>query len=231
MSNSIAHLTVAHRILQTLPGLVTRPSAYYLGTLAPDTIGSKPGCTRDDKKRVHLRDGIRDADWLNRDKMQLFDDRIQTFVLGHIRNASLSAEQRDFNTGYLVHLLTDKWNHKTIRQTMLKIANDRGVQETDREFFYMMTNDLEALDQYLLTSQPQVKGLFADTVCIPVQYSLPGYIETAYIEGSIHWWQNHYLPGIQSRSLLYITEDEIDAFVALAAKEIVKELTPLILSN
>ena len=231
MSNTIAHLMIAQTVLAAVPTLSGYHHAFFLGSLAPDTIGSKPGCTRDDKKRVHLREGIRDADWLNEDKMQLFDARVHRFVREHIQNPSLSAEQKDFNTGYLVHLLTDKWNHKTIRQTMLKIANDRGVQETDREFFYMMTNDLEALDHYLLTSQPQIKELFTDTVCTPVQHSLPGYIEAAYIESSIQWWQNHYLPGIQRRSLLYITEHDIDDFVTTAAAEISKEIHGLLLTE
>lgn len=228
MSNSIAHIMVAHEIIHSVPALVQYPQAYYLGALAPDTIGSKRDCTRDDKKRVHLRDGIRDADWLNEDKMLLFDDRVRQFVRAHIQDPSLSAEQRDFNTGYLVHLLTDKWNHKTIRQTTLKIANQRGIQENDREFFHMMTNDLEALDQYLFCAHPSLNALFTETIRTPVQYCLPGYIEKEYIEGSINWWKIHYLPGIQRRKLLYITEADIDAFTMLAAREITEELAQLL---
>ena len=55
MSNTIAHLAVAAEILKLNPLLIKNKSAYYLGAIAPDTIGSKPNVTRNDKKIVHLR--------------------------------------------------------------------------------------------------------------------------------------------------------------------------------
>lgn len=228
MSNTIAHLAVAKEVLSSAANLVVSARDFYLGSLAPDTIGSKPDCTRDDKKRVHLREGIRDADWLSSEKMQLFDDRIRQFVHEQIQDPSHSAEQRDFNTGYLVHLLTDKWNHKTIRQTMLKIANQHGVQENDREFFHMMVNDLEALDHYLLCRDPNLRPLFFSVIDNPRICGLAGYIEPDYLKVSILWWKNRYLPGIESRKLLYITEGMITEFVSVAAKEISAELNALI---
>lgn len=227
MSNTIAHLAVAREILLQSPALVTDAHAYYLGTLAPDTISSKPGCLREDKKYVHLRQDIRDADWLTEEKMSLFQSRIAEFAENHIQNNPDSA-RRDFAVGYLVHLLTDKWNHKTIRQQMLRIANGVGVQETDRAFFHMMTNDLEALDQYLLTRNPQLRQLFADLTGTPVTVSLPGYIETEYLQASIQWWQTTYLPNIQARKLLYISTPDIDTFVELSSREILRELLPLL---
>ena len=198
MSNTIAHLAVADRILKEHPTLVHNVAAFYLGSVAPDTIGSKVGCSRDDKKRVHSRDGIRDAEWLNDEKMGLFKNRIQNFVDEYISN--FDGSQRDFNIGYLVHLLTDEWNHRTIRQTMLRKANAMNVLESDREFFYMMTNDLEALDNYLLNSNEEIREILARLLSQGAQYALTGFIEKEYIEGSIQWWSNSYLVNIkQSR--------------------------------
>lgn len=226
MSNTIAHLTVANKILKACPNLVNDTKAFYLGIVAPDTIGSKENCAREDKKLVHLREGIRDAEWLNEDKMSIFQNRIHDFVEEHIHGAKES--QRDFNMGYLVHLLTDEWNHKTIRQTMLKIANAQNVLESDREFFFMMVNDLEALDHFLLESDDEIAEILSQILDEEVKYSLPGFIEKEYIEGSIWWWKNTYLDGIRQRQLKYITEEDITEFVDVATRGILEELEQLL---
>ena len=227
MSNSVAHIAVARELLFQTPGLVTDSHAYYLGSVAPDTISSKPGCLREDKKRVHLRGDIRDADWLTAEKMAVFQSRVEEFVRLYIRNAP-EGRHRDFAVGYLVHLLTDKWNHKTIRQKMLKLANADGILESHREFYHWMVNDLEALDHHLLRQNPELSRLFIRLMDGSVTCSLPGYIEKEYIESSLHWWKHQYLPVIENRTLLHITETDIDEFIALAAKEIASELKQLL---
>lgn len=226
MSNTVAHLAVANRILQSWPELAEDAQAYYLGCVAPDTIGSKPGCTREDKKRVHLRQDIRDAQWLEQEQMALFHSRLGSFVEEYI--ASTQGSQRDFNIGYLVHLLTDEWNHRTIRQTLLKQAVARGVAESDREFFYMVTNDLEALDHYLLTTDTKLGEILEGLLGREAEYALPGWIEKEYIRGSIQWWKNSYLPNIGKRQLKYITREDIDGFVETAAKEVASRLKELL---
>ena len=226
MSNTIAHLAVANRILKECPTLVQDVDAFYLGSVAPDTIGSKVDCSREDKKRVHLRDGIRDAEWLNDEKMCIFKDSIRHFAGEHISKEIGS--RRDFNIGYLVHLLTDEWNHRTIRQTMLKKANEISVLESDRGFFYMMTNDLEALDNYLLNNNEEVDNIIANLLKQEVQHDLKGFIEKEYIERSIQWWSNSYLVNITQRELKYISETDIEDFIDVATKEILAEIGALL---
>ncbi len=226
MSNTVAHLAVAREILKAHPALIQTPRAFYLGCIAPDAIASKPGCTREDKKRVHLRSGIRDAEWLDAPQMTVFKQRVHDFVEQHIQNAEGS--QRDFNIGYLVHLLTDEWNHRTLRQTMLGIADALKVSQSDREFFYMMTNDLEALDADLLNHNTEVAEIFHQLLSEKVQYDLPGYVEKAHIEGSIAWWKDAYLKSIYNRKLRYISARDMDVFVCLAAEKIAAELAQLL---
>lgn len=228
MSNTIAHLAVAQKILINKPDLAENRNAFFLGSIAPDTIGSKPGCTRSDKKSVHLRDDIPDADWLSDEKMLIFNARIQQFTAQFINCDPIPYGHRDFNTGYLVHLLTDKWNHKTIRQKMLQIANASGIQESDRSFYNMVMNDLEALDNYLFRNHSEIRNLFAELTGNPIKYDLPGFIERAYIERSVDWWKNQYLPNIEKRKLMHISESDINEFVNLAAAGISKELELLI---
>ncbi len=223
MSNTIAHLAVAKEILEKKPGLVQNQRAYYLGILAPDTITSKPDAIKEDKKRVHLRENIRDAQWLEPDQMAIFMDRVQEFVKVHIADEP-DANQRDFNIGYLVHLLTDKCNHGTIRQKMLKKAAERGIVSSDREFYNMCVNDLEALDAYLLERRPELGELFGELRNQEVDFGLHGWIEKEYIEGSMWWWTNKYLPGIQERKLLYIDTEDIEGFITYSAGKIIGEL-------
>lgn len=223
MSNTIAHLAVARELLKKCPNLVYNERAYYLGILAPDTISGKPDSKREDKKKVHLREDIPDAKWLEPEFMKLFTERVQAFVRENIENES-SADQRDFNIGYLVHLLTDKCNHGTIRQKLLKKAMERGFVSSDREFYYMCVNDLEALDSYLLESYPELGDLFSELTNKEVDYCLPGWIEKQYMENSMWWWNNHYLPGIKERELLYIATEDIEEFITYAVSRISEEL-------
>lgn len=224
MSNTIAHLAVAKKILSKNITMIDNPYAFFLGTIAPDTISSKPNYTRGDKKMVHLRDEIADTEWLDNQKMKIFDQRISDFIILHICDSSLQKGQRDFNIGYLVHLLTDKYNHKTVRQSLLKIAKENGIIETDREFFNMCVNDLEALDNYLLNKYTDIGELFLGLIESPVEFCLDGYIEKEYIKKSFDWWQTEYLSSISNRKLKYISETDIDNFIENASDNIISEL-------
>ena len=86
MSNTLAHLAVANEILKLNNDLIKNEYAYYLGAVAPDTIGSKLDVTRNDKKVVHLREDISDIDWLNDECMELFNFRVVNFVNEYINN-------------------------------------------------------------------------------------------------------------------------------------------------
>lgn len=227
MSNTIAHLAVAKELLEKKMDLVQNRRAYYLGILAPDTITSKPDAIKEDKKRVHLRENIRDAQWLEPDQMAIFMDRIHEFVQVHIIDEK-EVTQRDFNIGYLVHLLTDKCNHGTIRQKLLKKAAERGIVSSDREFYHMCVNDLEALDAYLLEKHPELDELFEELRNKEVDLGLQGWIEKEYIDGSMWWWTNKYLPGIKERKLLYIETDDIEQFITYSTEKIIEELGNLL---
>ncbi len=223
MSNTIAHIMVAKKILEKNKNCIENMEAYYLGSIAPDTISSKENASREDKKIVHLRQGISDLDWLKAEQMGLFNERITSFIYKYIvleKNES----QKSFNIGYLVHLLTDKWNHKTIRQIMLKYANTINVMEKDKAFFEMMISDLGALDKYLLDTYSDVKDIFNHICNNEIKYSLNDYIEKEYIVKSIDWWINVYIPQLKWLSLKYLQISDIEYFITKSSDEISKEL-------
>lgn len=225
MANTIAHIVVASLIIKEYPLLVNDKNAYFLGTVAPDTIASKDNYTKIDKKYVHLRKDIRDKNWLNTDEYSLFKKRIYQFVDKYINNTN--GLQKDFNIGYLVHLLVDEMNHRTIRKKMIKILEPLNIKEEDKEFYYCMINDLEALDNYLIENK-NITNTLNDIFSLDISFPLNEYIEKEYIIRSINWWKKDYLHSIKDKELKYISILDIEDFIIESKEKIIIELKSLI---
>ena len=223
MANTLAHLAIAQKILAARPQMVKYTDSFYMGTIAPDSIESKEGAVRDDKKLVHLRLGITDMEWLQPEKMAIFDRRLEDFISYFIYKES-EPRQRDFCIGYLVHLITDKINHGTMRLRILRALEKQGYEDGKWPFILKVLNELETLDNYLLKSRPETKELFYHLMELPVEHYLPGMIEKAYLEKSLDWWKEHYIPQIAGRKAEIVQLHEIDDFVSLAADRIIKQL-------
>ena len=101
MANTIAHLAVARELIKKCPSLIHNERAYYLGTLAPDTIGGKPDYKREDKKRVHLREDIPDTRWLEPELLYLTTEDMEEFVAYSVGKI---AEELNVVTGHLILL-------------------------------------------------------------------------------------------------------------------------------
>ena len=223
MANTIAHLAVARKVLEAKPQIVSLKYNYYLGTIAPDAIESKAGALRDDKKLVHLRMGISDKDWLKPDKMRIFDRRLDEFIRESILEED-DVHHRDFSIGYLVHLLTDKYNHATIRQRILREFDSEG----DKNLIPVFVNELEALDCYLIRGTPELSALFYTIMELPVVNCMPGYIEAEYLEKSLKWWKAQYIPQIATRKSKILQNHEIDEFISGATEYILEELDKIL---
>ena len=223
MANTIAHLAVAQKVLEAKPELVSLKFNYYLGTIAPDAIDSKVGAMRDDKKKVHLRTGISDKEWLKPEKMLIFDLRLDKFIKESIIEED-DEHHRDFSVGYLVHLLTDKYNHATIRQRILREFDSEG----DKSLIPTFVNELEAMDCYLIRGTPELSALFYTIMELPIINCMPGYIEAEYLEKSLKWWKYQYIPQIATREPKILQYREIDEFISGATDYILKELEKII---
>lgn len=223
MANTIAHLAVAQKVLEAKPELVSLKFNYYLGTIAPDAIDSKVGAMRDDKKKVHLRTGISDKEWLKPEKMLIFDLRLEKFIKESIIEED-DEHHRDFSVGYLVHLLTDKYNHATIRQRILREFDSDG----DKSLIPTFVNELEAMDCYLIRGTPELSALFYTIMELPIINCMPGYIEAEYLEKSLKWWKYQYIPQIATREPKILQYREIDEFISGATDYILKELEKII---
>lgn len=226
MANTLAHLLIAQKVLDLYPELVQNKNSYLFGSIAPDTIFSKQNAKKEDKKEVHLRDGIRDSEWLNEDKMIIFNDRINDFIKTNI--TPFNDSKFDFNIGYLVHLLTDEMNHRSIRQIMLRKVNKDGIKENDLEFFNLMVNDLEALDYFLLNNYAILNPLLEIILNCEVPENTNDLIKKEYIQNSVLWIKKHYLEAIKIRKLKYLSYLDIMDFIENASKAIVFKIKTML---
>jgi len=219
-------VAVAQEIRRRRPDLVEHTVSYLIGNIGPDSIESKAGAVRDDKKLVHLRLGITDMEWLRPEKMAIFDRRLEDFFSYFICRET-EPRQRDFCIGYLVHLITDKINHGSMRLRILRALEKQGYEDGKWPFILKVLNELEALDYYLLKSRPETAALFYRLMELPVEHYLPGMIEKAYLEKSLVWWKDQYIPQIAGRKAEIVEMHEIDDFVELAAERIIEILDTL----
>ena len=213
MANTLAHLALAQEILRRRPGLVEYTDSFFIGNIAPDSIESKAGAVRDDKKLVHLRLGITDMEWLQPEKMQIFDRRLDDFVSYFIYKET-EPRQRDFCG--------------TMRLRILRALEKQGYEDGKWPFILKVLNELEALDNYLLHSRPETAELFYRLMQQPVEHYLPGMIEKEYIEKSLVWWKEQYIPQIAGRCAEIVEMHEIDDFVSRACDTILRELESII---
>ena len=70
MAGVIVHLAVADSTFERLG--VENTAEYYTGNIAPDCIHSRKNYEREMKKHTHLRDGIRDWDFVLPENQKIF---------------------------------------------------------------------------------------------------------------------------------------------------------------
>lgn len=223
MAGTIAHLVIADKVLNKINknnGFDT--IAYYIGAIAPDTIKSKKNYTRSDMKYTHLREGIRDKDWLMTKNHLEFQRRVKRFIETYLRNKEKT--DFEFNLGYFIHLLTDEYNHKTIRQVVLKCANERCVIESDKEFYHMMVHELDSMDHYLLRNNPNIPNILKYMFNYEKELN-NDYISHDIIERSFDWIQSDHLPSMYKKHPKYLSYEIINDFIREITEVIAEKIT------
>ncbi|XMB87223.1 hypothetical protein RJG79_05320 [Mycoplasmatota bacterium WC44] len=221
MAGTIAHLVIADKVLNKFKDNIGFDTiAYYIGAIAPDSIKSKRDYTRNDMKYTHLREGIRDKDWLKTKNQVEFQRRVKRFMGTYLINKD--KVDFEFNLGYFIHLLTDEYNHKTIRQLVLKCANKRCVTELDKEFYHMMVHELDSMDQYLLRNNPNIPNILKQMFNYEEELNNE-YISHDIIERSFDWIRSEHLPSMYNKHPKYLSYEIINDFI--------REVTEIILET
>ncbi len=147
----------------------------------------------------------------------------EAFFDRYIKDQS-SDSRYHFYLGYYVHLLTDKlWSSYVYEPTAMKYQ-DR--LEQDSGFIWVIKEDWYDLDARYLREHPDFRTfrIFEGIRAFPNIY-LDYYSETA-IEKRIQYIANFYrtYEGDLDREYQYLSEEQMDAFVAHAVEEIRKDL-------
>lgn len=111
----MVHLSVAHRLADTLPEPLDL-GAFYLGNIAPDAIHMREGTTRDDKQYTHFYPEQEDN----------YTGRLQKFYGDYISERK-SEGWTSFVTGYFMHVMTDYYWFRSVYP-----AFEEQVREQDQ---------------------------------------------------------------------------------------------------
>ncbi|MGN1480644.1 hypothetical protein, partial [Porcipelethomonas sp.] len=207
MAGVIVHLAIADTTYKGLK--IADLSQYYTGNIAPDCIHSRKNYQREMKKHTHLRDSIRDWEFILPENQRLFHERMNEFVSKYCREE----ENHDLYLGYLVHLITDEMFMKTIRLECAEEAEKIGILQTDKRFFEFMMREVNGADS--ITAH---KFKFSND---PVRLLMDGqgigikdYIKPEEIIDSEQWIIDNFFSGHDNfESPVYLSFERIMKFI------------------
>jgi len=197
----MVHLAVVMAMAEHDPSLA-EPQR-LLGSLAPDAIHMRPGWTREDKVRVHLR---------------RYDDTLNPAVGMLLQQDSAAPQaQRDLAEGYAIHLLTDwLWLNDVVAE--LRSALGPVPLDALRAVYYA---DLDPLDAWLHRTKAWRAGVW-QALETAQALDLPDLVTAEEIDGWRHrtlaWFDQR--AGESTEDGRYVTRKRVETFVARAGREI-----------
>lgn len=222
MSGIVSHIAVGELILGKAGEKIKDPEAFVVGNIAPDAVHSRENYKREMKKISHLRQGIVDSTFLQKDNLKLFHDRLEDFV------KSFCVKTRadyDFMCGYAAHLVTDELFIRTVRQEYVGKMEKIGVYQDDIEFFYKITRDMNGTDYIIAKKYPFKTDpvLFLEK---PEHFEVDGFVRVNEINLTMKWIAENYFEGENRfKSPVYLTYEEVCEFIDNSSEEVYKWLS------
>ncbi len=213
MPGTIIHLLIAKKLKEYYP--IDDYSMFVAGSIAPDAIHAKPDYIRDDKRRSHLRLGIRDAHFHLEDKLSLFKSRVQEFKNNHLSKG-------DLYLGYLCHVMADELFILSVRREYTNIRSAEGLHFESSDFYKPMIREMEEMDKIMyIRHDLDLEKELLESVS---NYEVEGYIPTDYLDASRAWVIDHKLKTHKTSFTKYITEERIEAFIDQTVETLVARL-------
>lgn len=201
----MVHLAVADLLVQNGFLMPEDPSAYYLGSIAPDAIHMRENPQKDAKQISHLN--ARDPENIG---------NIAAFIRDFPRYEAGGASY-DFLLGYAVHLLTDVyWKEGFFNGFCSRYEADPQPAQDRSAAYY---NDTDVADISLYNTLPRRKELWA-LLRAARGCDLPGLVSGEEVDRwnarTLDWYDvpRSYLP------VRYATEASIRDYIQLAAGKI-----------
>lgn len=211
MGGTITHLVIADKILKRLPsGIIADAGMFYAGSLAPDAIHARHGYVRAMKKHTHMRDDIRDSDFLLPHNRELFHERIDSFIQ---LNSNWNGGMLDVYKGYITHLLSDEIFVMTARQKLVEQVAEEGIGQHDREFIIRFAHDIHNNDLILAQSYPEMKKIKKSIESVG-DFEVKDYLTSDELKNSRHWVKRNFLENTgKPDKPVYITPQDIENYI------------------
>ena len=194
----MVHLATARLACGPL-GIRDQP-AYYLGSIAPDGIHMREGCTPQDKDRSHL--GTRSSH--------------DPAPVGGFLKRLPEFENRDYALGYAVHILTDVfWITGLMRDFERSYYADPAPALDRRAAYYSDTDQLDLLLYRTLPGRAELWRELEGAKGVDLPGLLPGKAACLWKERTLSWYENL---GEYPEPVRYLTEGELRAFLPEAAE-------------
>lgn len=224
MAGAITHIAIADKIIELVHDEgFENISLFYCGCIGPDAIHARPGFCREDKKKTHLRKGIKDADFLTEENQELFHSRVRNFINERIYEGN---KYNDFLKGYVVHLLSDELFMKTVRLEYINAVNESGNTQFNRDFFDSLMNDIDDIDYRLAREYPFSRNV-REELYREWGYSAEGLLIHEELSGSKWFICNKFFDNksVSYKAPEYITYNRMLEFIEESAMNIVVQLS------
>lgn len=223
MAGIITHLAIANKIINELPsGIIKNQGLFYAGSIAPDLIRMREGVTRADKKHTHMREGITDVDFIKKENLEIFHNRVNSFI-----NDNISEENdiSDLHKGFVVHLLSDEMFLINVRPDFVVKMNTLGIEPTDILFRDKILDDLDSHDFKLVDNHKEMKAILNLLKNVEL-YSINDYITDKEIKLGINWvLEKNIYEDHETSEPIYIPYEKILTYIDETAHDIIARLS------
>lgn len=194
---------------------------FFAGNICPDGIMARKDYQREMKLHTHLRDGIPDGSFQERENLALFRERLMDFFRGNVygqgRNFSLYL-------GYLTHMLTDEKFILELHGRVLESLAEVGYDRNNPETFALFGKDVDQIDFRLVAEYPGMEEAYRCLSRVS-PYEIADMITTDELNDSRHWILSYFFEREHSLAEpKFLKYDTMKHFIPEAVKEILQRL-------
>lgn len=233
MAGIETHLAIADKIYFILSGeTIKNLPLFFGGNIAPDAVHMKKDYQRLYKKRSHLCEGIRHYGYGDPVMEELFKDRINEFIINYYLTAG---EHKDLYLGYIIHLLTDKFNSRMVYKQIETHLKNNGIDPDEPGFRKNLTdivdngvyNDFFEDRTYSISPHKYpFKQNVVDVLEAAQDYEVKDYINAEEMNMEKRWVIDTYFKsGYMQDNTINYDQHKAEQFVNLAAEDIIASLS------
>jgi hypothetical protein len=170
----MVHLAVSKKLINTLN--IANKGAFYLGSIAPDAVHTRPEFSYEDKVVSHLTN----------DNLEIWKKNVIEFMRGNVNGINA-----DFYLGYGFHILTDIfWSETIYSMFNSKYAKDLSPIQDRQTAYYNDSDQLDFLLHDRLDYWPEIWSYLLKSVGIDVNGLVSLNEINTWNAKVLHWYDN-----------------------------------------